>query len=271
MQRCAGLLCAFANSRDGGIIIAGVDQGFRVRTGFWGDVARGLVRAAADRLSCPVEAALPARGRLGLAVQGRVRAALPGERRGRGPHAVSCRRGARARSHAGDLDEDLVAGFLSRVREQGGLTEAGDEDVLVHEKVLVPDPATGILRPSLAGLLALGSCPQQFFPSLNVVVDYWRTGDQDVFEGPIPAMIAGVTMLLAKKARVGAARRRYLVPALRECFVNILQHRSYEEADREMPVLISPVAREFQIEYEGSTLRLDHGGRAQAKDLCRRP
>ncbi|HIW01220.1 MAG TPA: hypothetical protein H9894_08540 [Candidatus Desulfovibrio intestinipullorum] len=164
-----------------------------------------------------------------------------------------------------------MAGFLSRVREQGGLTEAGDEDVLVHEKVLVPDPAAGILRPSLAGLLALGSCPQQFFPSLNVVVDYWRTGDQDVFEGPIPAMIAGVTMLLAKKARVGAARRRYLVPALRECFVNILQHRSYEEADREMPVLISPVAREFQIEYEGSTLRLDHGGRAQAKDLCRRP
>ena len=53
MQRCAEQLCAFANSRDGGIIIAGVDQGFRVRTGFWGDVARGLVRAAADRLSCP--------------------------------------------------------------------------------------------------------------------------------------------------------------------------------------------------------------------------
>ena len=151
------------------------------------------------------------------------------------------------------------------------LTPLGMNLIGIFFGVLYGWIAIEIVWPSLAGLLALGSCPQQFFPSLNVVVDYWRTGDQDVFEGPIPAMIAGVTMLLAKKARVGAARRRYLVPALRECFVNILQHRSYEEADREMPVLISPVAREFQIEYDGSTLRLDHGGRAQAKDLCRRP
>lgn len=59
--------------------------------------------------------------------------------------------------------------------------------------------------------------------------------------------------MLVRKARVEAVRRPFLTLALRECFVNILQHRSYEAEERRMGVLISPAGRDFLIEYEGST------------------
>jgi len=102
-------------------------------------------------------------------------------------------------------------------------------------------------RVTLAGLMALGTYPQEFFPQLNVtfvsfptldgrpMADGTRFLDNVSIDGPIPAMVSGlvdaVTRSMTRRAvMVGIGREdiwEYPLEAIRELTVNALMHRDY--------------------------------------------
>lgn len=154
-----------------------------------------------------------------------------------------------------DLDENLVLDLVMRLRRRrshafGGLDT---EQVLQRAKVLVGDHVT------LAGLLALGTYPQEFFPQLMVTLVHYPTVhgadvttgerfiDNVAAEGPIPVMVAETMAALRKnmtrRSTVRGAGRldtwEYPEAALREALVNALVHRDY-----------SPDARGAQVQVE---------------------
>jgi ATP-dependent DNA helicase RecG len=104
-----------------------------------------------------------------------------------------------------DFEAELVAGLLGRHREaeQSPFRRLTDEQALRTLKALVPHEGRWV--PSLGGILALGTYPQQFFPALGatfVVYPTPRVGepgpggerflDNRRFEGPIPGMVRPV-------------------------------------------------------------------------------
>lgn len=75
-----------------------------------------------------------------------------------------------------DFDQELLAGWLSRVRATtlGRSAALSDEELMANRRVVSPD-AEGVLRPTVAGIMALGFCPQQSFPRANVVFTAYPT------------------------------------------------------------------------------------------------
>lgn len=159
-----------------------------------------------------------------------------------------------------DLDAGLVAALLGRVRERRpSFADVSDEQALRRLKVLSAGP-DGRLVPTLTGLLAVGSYPQEFFPQLNVTfvvvpatgmdsipTDGPRFLDNRSFEGPIPVIVQDALRAITRNMTVsshvkGAGREdRYEYPleAVREAVVNALMHRDY-----------SPLARGTQVQIE---------------------
>lgn len=148
----------------------------------------------------------------------------------------------------GDLDPDAVAVLLRRLRSRqpGAFRGVDDETALRRLGVLVRHQDR--LVPSLAGLLTLGSYPQQFFPQLNlafvvipamsknaVPADGPRFLDNRTINGPIPAIVddalAAVISNMGARAIIRDAGREdvydYPVEAIREAIVNALMHRDY--------------------------------------------
>jgi ATP-dependent DNA helicase RecG len=123
--------------------------------------------------------------------------------------------------------------------------------VLRRAKVLVPDQA-GQDAVSLAGLLALGSYPQEHFPQLMVTFVHYPTVagaqsasgerflDNVVLEGPIPVMardtLAAIRRNMSRRAVIADAGRQdvweYPETALREAVVNALVHRDLSSSAR---------------------------------------
>ena len=170
----------------------------------------------------------------------------------------------------GDLSPEAIRRLLARLREREPSAFAGlsDEHALRRIGVLVEDtgPGDGALVPSLAGLLALGQYPQQFFPQLNVTfivvpatskatipVDGPRFLDNRTVSGSIPTMVtetvSAIVRNMATRAFVTGVGRQdtyeYPVEALREAVTNALMHRDY-----------SPYARGTQVQVEMYSDRL---------------
>ena len=123
--------------------------------------------------------------------------------------------------------------------------------VLRRAKVLVP-AQDGEEAVSLAGLLALGSYPQEQFPQLMVTFVYYPTVtgaqstagerflDNIALEGPIPVMardaLAAIRRNMSRRAIVAGAGRQdiweYPETALREAIVNALVHRDLSGSSR---------------------------------------
>ncbi|MFD4180516.1 helix-turn-helix domain-containing protein, partial [Rhodococcus sp. NPDC058514] len=145
-----------------------------------------------------------------------------------------------------DLDPQMVSRTIARLRATRPRALAGtttDNEVL--ERIGVVDRATG--APTLAGLLTLGSFPQQFFPQLmvgfvsypgrekSVVVGDERMWDRAVLEGPIPDMIDDAVRAILRNLRVRRVSRgagaedvpEIPVDAIREAIVNAVTHRDY--------------------------------------------
>ena len=159
-----------------------------------------------------------------------------------------------------DLDPALLAGYLSRIRQgTPAFRRADDERVLLRAGVL-GRAADGSARPTLAGLVALGEYPQEFFPQLFVsfvVLPATRMGetapdgrrfeDNRSLRGSIPAIVADAVDTARRNMRVGAIVRgagredRYDFPVdvVRELVVNALMHRDY-----------SPDSRGTQVQVE---------------------
>ncbi len=159
-----------------------------------------------------------------------------------------------------DLDVTLVQGLLTRVRNRHprAFAHLGDDDALVRLHALIE--SDGVLRPTLSGLLCLGSYPQQYFPQLfiSVVVlpgteigDQTSTGtrflDNVTVDGPISTMLVDATAALQRNMRKAAVitglfredRYDYPLDVIRELLINALMHRDY-----------SPGARGTQIQVE---------------------
>jgi ATP-dependent DNA helicase RecG len=165
-----------------------------------------------------------------------------------------------------DLDAELLAGFLRRLRQRS-FQSWSDEEILRTLKVLVPD-AAGHWVPSLAGLLCFGRYPQAFFPGLFIAVNRYpgqsagelgpngeRFLDSVKVEGPIPYMIRDALQALKRNMQLriripGLGRQEdweYPELVLREALVNALVHRDYSPQARGTHVKIQLFSQRLEI------------------------
>ena len=146
-----------------------------------------------------------------------------------------------------DFDQALVTRLVERLRRtRGPVFDAQDETTILRMVgVLTPDLTTE--QPTLAGLLSLGTYPQQFFPQLNItfvsyptvtgrqMADGTRFLDNQAIDGPIPLMveIAGQVLnrnMTRRSVIKGVGREdipEYPLSAFRELIVNAIMHRDY--------------------------------------------
>lgn len=145
-----------------------------------------------------------------------------------------------------DLDPASVATLTGRLRQARprAFAHLDEEDVLRRARVLVDQDQV-----SLAGLLALGSYPQERFPQLMVSFVHYPTStgpvgdgtrflDNAVFEGPIPVIVEDALAVLrrnmSRRAVITGIGREdlweYPDTALREAITNALAHRDYSTA-----------------------------------------
>lgn len=148
----------------------------------------------------------------------------------------------------GDLDADAVDAYVKRMRRTRprAFAERDDETVLRMTRVVVD--ADGGPAPTLAGLLAFGVFPQQFFPQVNLTFvaypavergvpgpDGERFLDNATCDGAVPDMVECALRRLRSNMRRAAVVRgagrsdvwEYPIPALREAVVNALVHRDF--------------------------------------------
>jgi ATP-dependent DNA helicase RecG len=147
-----------------------------------------------------------------------------------------------------DLDVDLVSTYLARVRRNSPILRTHDDETLLIQLGVLARDGAGAIRPTLAGLLCLGTYPQQFFPQLFVsfvVLPRLRMGetgpdgrrflDNKSLVGPIPTIVADAIAMAIKNMRAGAIitgigredRYDYPLDVIRELVVNALMHRDY--------------------------------------------
>ena len=166
-----------------------------------------------------------------------------------------------------DLDEDLIRKFLSRQQERhprifGKLSEI---DALRSLKIIVQD-ADGNDCPTLAGLLALGTFPQEFFPRLTIYFTSYMGSDKvtggeikyvDALTaaGPIPYILEDTIHAIRKNMRAkgvleGAYRKdisEYPEGALREAICNAIMHRDYSPAARSTQIFVDMYADRIEF------------------------
>ena len=168
-----------------------------------------------------------------------------------------------------DLDPALVAGLLARVREQHPhvFTGRSDADTLLDLQVLRHDDSDethvgGVLRPTLAGLMALGRYPQKYYPRLGIAIAVFPgISRDDVFRGDerlvasrsivgsIPVMVEDAVESLMRW--IGAKKPDYPPVALREAIVNALTHRDYSPDARGTQVRINVFTDRIEIANPG--------------------
>ncbi|MGV9182002.1 ATP-binding protein [Arcanobacterium canis] len=157
-----------------------------------------------------------------------------------------------------DLDSDLVSAWLNNVRNMSFGRQAllDDETLLANRRIIAYDN-DGKIRPTIAGLLALGIFPQKFFPRLNVTFTVFpsitkggsgnvRYTDGMSIDGSIPTMITTVIQAAKRNMKHGAiitSGLRENVPdypliAIREAIANALMHRDLSPDSHGMPVRV---------------------------------
>ena len=273
-------VAAFANAQ-GGLIILGLTEssGFQPVTIDAPKLASDLASACSDQLEPPIRPEIDIASVDGDPVVVALVDELPADRK---PCYVKTRgidRGSFLRTHDGDraltsyevhvllssrgqprddmapvpgtsvddLDSDLVASLVRRLRETRGpvFSQSSQEDILRLVGVTT-ETDTG-LAISLAGLLALGRYPQQYFPQLDITFvaypstsgeplgDGTRFLDNQSIDGPIPTMVAGTLSAMRRNMKrrsvvVGLGREdrwEYPEEAIREVVANALMHRDY--------------------------------------------
>ena len=192
-----------------------------------------------------------------------------------------------------DLDAELLAGFVRRQKELHPriLGSRSDEEVLLDLHVVKRQGDA--LVPTLAGLMAMGSFPQKFFPRLNVtftaypgtsrterVNDSRRFLDNQSIVGSIPVMIEDAIAAVVRNTRTGAviegAFRRdvpdYPATAVREAIANALMHRDYSPESRGSQVQVNLYVDRLEIINGGVVWRRDHRvTRHQWRLVCAKP
>lgn len=159
-----------------------------------------------------------------------------------------------AEADASDLDSHLVEALLAKRQDSKALRGASDRrDQLTRLNITTKD---GEVR--LAGLLAVGSYPQQFLPRLLIDVTVHpaneksapgkavRFVDRVQCDGPLAEAIGQAVSATARNLRTystveGTARVEHLeIPreVLREAIANAAVHREYHEMFQGQPVTV---------------------------------
>lgn len=296
-------LSAFAN-KSGGTVICGLSEqdGFVPATGFDAKrISASLAQACSDKMEPPVRADIRIEDFKGSLV---VIAAIPETApylkpcyiKARGPYDGSFVRTGEGDRHlsryevdrlmeerqqprfdAGiveeatleDFDQELVQGFLRRERAVSPRVFAGlsDQDSLLSMGVTKRD-GSGSTRPTLAGLMALGRHPQQYFPRANVTFavfpgtskealaeDGARFLDSRTIIGPVPVMIAETLACVRRNMNIasyvdGGARHDvpdYPEVAVREAVANALMHRDYSPEGLGSQVQVNMYADRLEV------------------------
>ncbi len=185
-----------------------------------------------------------------------------------------------------DLDSDLVASLLRRLRATRGrvFADADDDEALRLMGVIVDGDDGPVV--TLAGLLALGRYPQQFFPQLDITFvafptttgeplgDGTRFLDNQSIDGPIPTMVAEMLTAMRRNMKrrsivVGLGREdrwEYPEEAVREVVANALMHRDYNPLAHGAQVRVAMYPDRFEIASPGGL----HGPIAR-EDLLAEP
>jgi ATP-dependent DNA helicase RecG len=145
---------------------------------------------------------------------------------------------------AADLDRDLVAGFIANVRDRdpsGFGRFADDAELLARIGVTTREEV-----PTVAGILALGLQPQQWFPRYVVQLaadplpgdpSGTRARNQAVLSGSIPVMLESAmtwarrnfdTLVVSRPDGAVQDQLAYPVKAFRELIANALVHRDLD-------------------------------------------
>ncbi len=151
-----------------------------------------------------------------------------------------------------DLNAELVEVFAREQRHlhPRAFSQLADEDVLIHVRALVRDEGGG-LHPTLAGLLAFGTYPQYYFPTLSVTFTRYpgtskasasavKFLDDVRADGPIPVVLEDILQAVSRNIQRGgvlvcAGRQdvpEYPIDAVREAVVNAIMHRDYSPQAR---------------------------------------
>lgn len=172
-----------------------------------------------------------------------------------------------------DLNPILVNGLLERERRihARNFARISADESLVKLGAAAKGP-DGRSHPTLAGLMALGDYPQQFFPRLNVSFACYpgtsksnadeegqRMLDSATMVGPIPFMVEDAIAAITRNMRIGAifegAFRKdvpdYPIVALREAIANALMHRDYSSQSYGIPVQVDMYADRLEITNPG--------------------
>lgn len=169
-----------------------------------------------------------------------------------------------------DLDPALVDLLIRRVRATRGpaFKEASDTRILRLLGVVAGERGD---TPTLSGMLAVGTYPQQFAPRLNLtfvafatetgepLADGTRYLDSRQIDGPIPEMLELAADALRRNMRrravvVGLGREDhwdYPLEAVREVVVNALMHRDYHSSVRGQPVVMALYPDRLEIKSPG--------------------
>ena len=310
-------LSAFANTPEGGVVLLGVDEsaGFAV-TGV-SDPAKmqsDLAAVARDRFTPPLR---PTIGIVEVDGKSVVGAEIPELSRDQKPCYITSKgisRGSYVRigdgdrrltseevqqliadrgqprfdheivpdSETEDLDPVGVQFMLARVRLNNPRLFADEpDDVVLKMLGVLRKTSSGDLRPTMAGLLALGRYPQQYFPQLCLTFVHYPTSvgqstetstrflDNARVDGSIPQIVrealAVIQRNMSRRALVSGPGRQdvweYPPEALREAVVNALVHRDLSPGSR---------GTQVQVEMYPDRLRiLNPGGLFGAVDITR--
>lgn len=138
-----------------------------------------------------------------------------------------------------DLDASLVASYIDSCRSTSSALSRFPDDEILRKTGLITEGST----PTVAGLLSLGSYPQQFFPNAVIQAAVLpgsgsdpavRALDQRRFDGAIPVMLEESLRWVQRNTRTlvrfgedghGRDEPEYPALAVRELLANALVHR----------------------------------------------
>lgn len=158
-----------------------------------------------------------------------------------------------------DLDPGILKALLDRARlmKPARYAQVSDEEALTRLGALTA--FEGRTVPSVAGLLAAGTDPQQFFPAFCIDVRVFQgafseeenrqTSEQCIKE----CIIKGPAAAMVKEAvsRVTAHTNLFPAEAVKELVANAVHHRDYSEWARNIPISIRLFDNALQVRNPG--------------------
>jgi ATP-dependent DNA helicase RecG len=175
-----------------------------------------------------------------------------------------------ARASADDLDPMAVTAYIAERRLVSPTLARMSEEEVLHRTGVMADG-----HPSLAGLLALGRYPQQFFANLGIQASFvpsqasglgLRVVDSASFTGPIPVMLEeAVAWVYTMTPRAIVADRAtgtvtnqpaYPLVAIRALVANALIHRDLGPWALNQPITLRITPTELTIVNPGGLFGL---------------